>query len=134
MLAFEPPTAEVLRTRIEATVPLDVDIERLVDHQLALAAQPGAVETYRKILRHMTDPLTRHRYNTLRRLPHVRSPTLAIWGRDDTVNPLEAGETIARLVPGARLEVIDNCGHSVPTEVPDLFNDLVESFLTGGDA
>ena len=135
MVDFQPPTAEVLRRRIETTFKGSaVDVDALLAHQLEAAAQPGAVESYRKILRHMTDPVTRQRYNTLRRLPFVRAPTLAIWGRDDDVNPLEAGETIARLIPGATLTVIDACGHSVPSEAPERFNELVERFLTSASA
>ena len=34
-------------------------------------------------MKHMTNPLTRPRYNTLRRLPHIKAPTLVVWGRED---------------------------------------------------
>ena len=40
-------------------------------------------------MRHMTNPLTRQRYNTLRRLPFITVPTLVIWGRDDGQLALE---------------------------------------------
>ena len=43
---------------------------------------PGHAEAFAKVMRHMTNPLTRQRYNTLRRLPFIKVPTLVIWGRE----------------------------------------------------
>ena len=78
----------------------------------------------------MTNPLTRQRYNTLRRLPHIKAPTLVLWGRDDQVNALEMGEATARGIPGARLIVYDGVGHSPAQDVPEQFNRDVIEFLT----
>ncbi|MDJ0919617.1 MAG: alpha/beta hydrolase [Henriciella sp.] len=44
----------------------------------------------------------------------VQAPTLVIHGSADPLVPVEGGMDIARLVRGARLEVIDGMGHDMP--------------------
>jgi len=43
--------------------------------------------------------------------------------------PLAHGERYASRIPGARLEVIDKCGHLPMIEQPDKVQELVTSFL-----
>jgi pimeloyl-ACP methyl ester carboxylesterase len=82
-------------------------------------------------MKHMTNPTTRQRYNTLRRLPHIRVPTLVLWGRNDPVNALEeTGIPTGNGIPNAKFLVYDNTGHGVPVEQPDRFANDVLSFLT----
>jgi pimeloyl-ACP methyl ester carboxylesterase len=53
--------------------------------------------------------------------PHlkaIRCPTLVIAGREDQLMPVEWLEELARGIPGARLHVIDNCGHMASMERP----------------
>ena len=47
---------------------------------------------------------------------HIKAPTLLIWGDQDTATPLEHGERMARLIPGAKvpgggLVVYEGLGH-----------------------
>jgi pimeloyl-ACP methyl ester carboxylesterase len=51
-------------------------------------------------------------------LPQVRVPSLVVWGDDDRVVPRECGERYAALLPDARLEVVESCGHAVDMEKP----------------
>jgi pimeloyl-ACP methyl ester carboxylesterase len=54
-------------------------------------------------------------------LPLLRSigcPTLVLCGRQDTLTPLEHHQEMARAIPGAVLEVIENCGHLSTLEKP----------------
>jgi pimeloyl-ACP methyl ester carboxylesterase len=51
-----------------------------------------------------------------RHLHRVTCPTLVIWGDDDRLIPPAHGEFYSRHIPGARLEVIRNCGHMAPFE------------------
>lgn len=48
------------------------------------------------------------------RLKTVKVPTLVVHGGADPLVPKEGSEDIARLVPGARLEIIDEMGHDLP--------------------
>ena len=44
----------------------------------------------------------------------IKAPTLVIHGNADPLVPIEGGYDIAKLVRGARMEVIDGMGHDVP--------------------
>lgn len=49
----------------------------------------------------------------------VTCPTLVLCGRQDQITPLALHEEMAALIPGARLIVLDQCGHMAPMERPD---------------
>jgi pimeloyl-ACP methyl ester carboxylesterase len=63
------------------------------------------------------------------RLHRVRARTVAIWGEQDQLMPLECGRMYARLIPGARLQVVANCGHLPQVEAAAEFCDLATAFL-----
>jgi pimeloyl-ACP methyl ester carboxylesterase len=44
-------------------------------------------------------------------LPSVQAPTLLLWGAADDATPLGDGETMARLIPDARLIAFPGAGH-----------------------
>ncbi len=62
-------------------------------------------------------------------LPGITAPALLIWGREDAIVPLSAGEAYRDAIPHARLEVIDRCGHFPHLEQAGAFAQLVERFL-----
>jgi pimeloyl-ACP methyl ester carboxylesterase len=62
-------------------------------------------------------------------LRRVQSPTLVIWGRDDKLIPLAHGRYYAEHIPGARLEIVEQCGHMLPFEKCDDFVRLVSEFV-----
>jgi pimeloyl-ACP methyl ester carboxylesterase len=62
-------------------------------------------------------------------LHRISVPTLLIWGDDDKLVPLPHGPAYAALVPGARLHVIDRCGHVPHVERPDEFVKVVTDFI-----
>ena len=64
-----------------------------------------------------------------RRLERIRVPTLIVWGAQDRLFPLALGEAYARAIPGARLAVIDQCGHSPHNEQPAEFARILVEFL-----
>ena len=45
-------------------------------------------------------------------LHRITVPTLIVWGDDDKVFPLPYGEAYNALIPGSRLEVLKNAGHT----------------------
>jgi pimeloyl-ACP methyl ester carboxylesterase len=63
----------------------------------------------------------------LRRLRDL--PTLLVWGQQDRIVPLSAGEAYHAAIPGSRLAVIDACGHHPEIEHADTFVPLVQEFL-----
>ncbi len=56
-------------------------------------------------------------------------PTLVVCGRQDALTPLERSEEIAALVPGARLAVIEDCGHLSTMERPQAATALLRDWL-----
>jgi pimeloyl-ACP methyl ester carboxylesterase len=48
----------------------------------------------------------------------VACPTLVLCGREDAWSPLARHEQLARLIPGAKLVVVDDCGHMSSVEQP----------------
>lgn len=63
-------------------------------------------------------------------LADVRVPTLLIVGAEDIVMPPDVMELSQQLIPGSRLEVVADAGHSVYFEQPEIFNNLVLEFVT----
>ena len=51
-------------------------------------------------------------------MPRVQVPTLVVWGENDRIVPISAGERIADAMPNARLEVIKGAGHLPHIEMP----------------
>ena len=49
-----------------------------------------------------------------RELPGLRAPTLVIHGTADPLIPVGSGRLTARLIPGARLHLIEGMGHHLP--------------------
>ena len=67
-------------------------------------------------------------------LPHLLEgvrglPTLIVWGRDDRIIPLSAGEAYSRAITGSELLVLDNCGHRPEIEQTTRFVNRVRTFL-----
>lgn len=62
-------------------------------------------------------------------LPSVTCPTLVTVGRADWVTPVESAETIASLVPNAKLVIFERSGHSPQFEEYDLFQSVMREFL-----
>jgi pimeloyl-ACP methyl ester carboxylesterase len=64
----------------------------------------------------------------LRRLKGL--PTLIVWGKQDAIVPLSAGEVYRESIQGSRLVVLDNCGHHPEIERSDEFVRLVREFVS----
>lgn len=57
-------------------------------------------------------------------------PTLAIWGEDDTIIPVDHAYAALEARPGCRLEVIPEVGHFAHVEAPTLVAELIDSFVS----
>jgi pimeloyl-ACP methyl ester carboxylesterase len=56
-------------------------------------------------------------------------PTLIVWGEDDAVIPVSHAHIAHELMPGSRLEVVDDAGHFLPWERPELLDRIVRDFM-----
>ncbi|HEY3694414.1 alpha/beta hydrolase [Phenylobacterium sp.] len=62
-------------------------------------------------------------------LPLIATPTLVVQCGRDTIVPPAVAEQYARLIPGARLERLDQAAHRVDQEDPETFAALVDQFI-----
>lgn len=67
-------------------------------------------------------------------LPSIVCPVLLIWGDKDDVTPPSVAHEFHELLPSSQLHLIEQCGHVPMVEHPEVFNDLVASFLAGINA
>lgn len=59
----------------------------------------------------------------------ITVPTLVVVGADDAATPVAKSQTIAAKIPGARLEVIPDCGHTSTLEQPTAVAGLLRAFV-----
>jgi pimeloyl-ACP methyl ester carboxylesterase len=64
-------------------------------------------------------------HDTSARLGEIATPTLIVHGTDDGVLPYVNGETIAGLMPSARLEALEDVGHMFWWEQPQRSAELI---------
>lgn len=65
-----------------------------------------------------------------KRLRHLPTPTLVLWGRDDKVNRPSGGPLLLNLMPNAELVMTSHTGHWMQWERAELFNQTVAEFLS----
>jgi pimeloyl-ACP methyl ester carboxylesterase len=61
-------------------------------------------------------------------LPQLTVPTLVIGGTNDVITPPAESRRMARLIPGARLELLEGTGHMAMLEEADTVDRLIVEF------
>jgi len=111
-------------------MPRFIHPSRLHDHRLTerikRMAQAVGPEGFLRQQKAIMD-----RPDSRRDLARIGCPTLVLCGRQDLVTPLHLSEEIAGATPGARLAVIEDCGHLSAMERPDAVNDELRRWLSG---
>lgn len=64
-------------------------------------------------------------------LPRIDVPTHIVWADDDKILPLDYARAYEGLIPESTVTVIEECGHLMHIEKPDVFTDTVASFIAG---
>lgn len=113
------------------------DTKQVADYELLFGRKPSPEEREAHVINR--EAATRYCWKPYMHdpslpslLPRLRGiPTLVVWGREDKIAPLECGELYRKAIAGARLEVIDRCGHFPQLERPDDFTRIVTQFLAG---
>lgn len=105
---------EVIDARYQASIDPDV----IADPPLRRPSGPSAPRT-----------LWRMDFTRDRRLRHLTTPTLVIWGAADKVNRPSGGLALATTMPDCDLLMVAGTGHWVQWERADLFNKTVREFL-----
>ncbi|MGR8919891.1 MAG: alpha/beta fold hydrolase [Gammaproteobacteria bacterium] len=109
----------VAPTLVSPAAP-DAVVQELVDSMCRLHKL-----SYIKAIEAMT------RYEPVTDCTRVEVPTQIIVGADDKLTPPAISKQMANDIPGARLLVIDECGHLSNLERPEAFNACLLEFLRG---
>lgn len=73
--------------------------------------------------------------SALNRLTHkAELPTLAIWGEDDTIIPVDHAYAALEARPDCRLEVLPGVGHFAHVEAPTRVVGVIDDFITATGA
>jgi 4,5:9,10-diseco-3-hydroxy-5,9,17-trioxoandrosta-1(10),2-diene-4-oate hydrolase len=104
---------------IDTRYAASVDPEVVADPPLRRPSGPTALRTLWRM------DLTRDK-----RLKHLQTPTLVLWGRDDKVNRPSGGPMLANLMPNADLVMTSRTGHWMQWERAELFNRMAIDFLS----
>jgi len=62
-------------------------------------------------------------------LAAIRVPTLVLAAREDAIMPMEVSEEMASGIRGARLEVVERCGHVSSLEQPEAVTALLRAWI-----
>ncbi|HOW93320.1 MAG TPA: alpha/beta hydrolase, partial [Mycolicibacterium fallax] len=132
MAAVEAPTWETVAARIKwLMADKSKDYDDIVASRQAIYRQPGFLGAMSDIMA-LQDPVIRARniigpevYGS------IGAPTLVLWTSDDPTADVTEGRRIASMIPGARFEVMPDCGHWPQYEDPANFNRIHLDFLLG---
>jgi len=136
MAAVEDPSGPRLRERLEWLMHDKTLVhEDLVESRRRIYAAPGMVAAMKRVLS-MHTPEARQRFALSEaQWASIAVPTLVLWTSHDPTAPVSVGERLASLIPGARLVVMQNCGHWPQFEDAKTFNRIhIEFLLHGGGA
>jgi pimeloyl-ACP methyl ester carboxylesterase len=100
----------------------DDDLDELVQPWLGDEGQPAF---YRQIAGYDE----RYLEENEQRLGRIDIPVRVVWGADDAWIPLDTGERLAGLIPGASLAVVDGAGHLMHRDAPVALADELRAWL-----
>jgi len=106
------------------------------------AAEPGNYELYVKVAELYPAPIPTLMaqlsaivaHDTSDRLAEIEVPTLVVHGTGDRLLESVNGELLARLIPGARLELLEGAGHMFFWEQPERSAQLVRDHVAAAAA
>ncbi len=124
---------ELARLALGNVVANSADLDpAFVDEFRSRASQRGAGEAFEAFQRAELTADGEARTDFTDDLESLSVPTLLVHGVDDPLFPVRWSKRAHERLPNSRLEIIDNCGHWVPRERPDVFNEILTSFLENG--
>jgi 2-hydroxy-6-oxonona-2,4-dienedioate hydrolase len=132
MAAAENPSWETVQARIKwLMADKSKDYDDIVASRQRVYRQPGFVNAMRDIMA-LQDPEIRQR-NLMSPSDYgsITAPTMVLWTSDDPTADVSEGRRISEMIPGARFEVMQGCGHWPQYEDPKTFNRLHIDFLLG---
>jgi pimeloyl-ACP methyl ester carboxylesterase len=113
----------------QALLPLLLHRSRLSDEKLVSTVKEMAKNTGREAFIRQEHAIM-SRADSLPLLPTIGCPTLVLCGRQDALTPLERHEEMAGAIPGASLQIVDDCGHLSTLERPAAVSGAFKRWLS----
>lgn len=114
---------------VEERIPILVHPARREDEPLLTVVRRMATETGAETFLRQQRAIM-GRADSRASLAAVACPTLIVWGRQDGIATLAQQQEMAAAIPGARLEVLEDCGHLSPLERPRTVSRLLGAWLS----
>ena len=86
---------------------------------------PGAKDAFESAYHNITR--TQIGLDRLRKIDDM--PTLIIWGKNDTLIPLEQSNLFKETIKNASLEIVEDAGHAPFAEKPAIVCEILREFL-----
>lgn len=118
--SFTPVTTRMLPFLVHASRANDAALIKVIREM----AQATGLEAY---VRQQNAIIARPDFGPTLRT--IACPTLVLCGREDRLTPLGDSEQMAAAIPGAKLVVIEECGHMSTLERPDEVNAALRNWL-----
>ena len=107
--------------------------EELIQYRHQATTREGYKESnqaFDKYLKQMNNDLKLwDRYCIKDSLPNLKVPTKFLWGKDDTLAPIERAYKLEEMLPNIEFTYIEDCGHQCQTDQPELVNQLTIDFF-----
>lgn len=120
-----PPQVPILLSFMSEAVGMghitNNDIEIYAQPLLDAGAKHALIQTARQI-----EPPDAWRFVAGYR--RVRQRTLLIWCRKDQAVPLSTGQRLTKILPRAKLKILDRCNHVPPEQRPRTMSRLISRF------
>lgn len=103
--------------------------EELVETRYVIYHKPDFQKNLHNLLCLQNMEIRQRNMMTSEQLSKITVPTIVIWGRNNPFGEVPEANKMAADIPGARLELFDECGHWPQHERPELYNPLAVAFL-----
>ncbi|MBA1147770.1 alpha/beta fold hydrolase [Ectothiorhodospiraceae bacterium WFHF3C12] len=116
---------------VETLLPAMIHPDRLDDAELVAAITAMKHRVGAEVFERQQQAII-HRVDSRPDLPAIACPTLVLAGRSDQIAPLEWMQEMGQAIPGARLAIIEDCGHMSTMERPQAATALLRDWYLYG--
>ena len=114
---------------VEERVPIVINPARAKDEALLAEVRGMAADTGADVFQRQQKAIMARRDNRPV-LAQIKCPVMLVIGRYDGVfSPQQIEEAMVSQIPGARYEIIEDCGHMAQIERPEEVNRLIREFF-----
>ena len=127
MIVYLAPSRLAARFVLRASY---YDKNKITEEQVKAYADPIASKEGRHaLLQTARQCIPTNSDEIIAELKSIAIPTMLLWGREDAVIPLKAGELLDEALPDSRLVVLEHCGHIPQEENPTETISSISQFM-----